>query len=276
VHVVACDVGQGDATLITYGFTQMLVDGGVDGSLVTTCLDEHLPWGDTTIEVVVATHADADHIGGLTSVLERFTVSTLLINGEKKETDVFSQFSSLVQSKESQGMQVVIPGMGDSWRIGDRLLVSSLFSQVETCANIPLSTLRSETTLQDSLCNSEGSSKSSNDLSIVLNVNFDSISVLLMGDLETEGEESLLIQGLLGKTTIIKAGHHGAKTSSSPHFVSATLPEIAMISSGKNNRFGHPSPEVVSRYDAVNSTVLRTDQAGTIELLSDGDRVWKK
>lgn len=274
LHIITCDVGQGDAILLSHGFSQLLIDGGVDGELVLNCLDNHLPWGDRTLELVVATHADADHIGGLVAVLERFTIDTLLINGEHKETDVFKQFSSLVQTKAEQGMEVISPGLGDTWQLGQSLIVTSLFSRVGECSQIPFNYQVSETTLQDTVCPESTKVESSNDRSIVLNARYYSVSILLMGDLELAGEQSLLRKGLLEKTTIVKAGHHGAKTSSGAGFIAATRPEIVLISSGKNNRFGHPSPEVMSRFDAVDSTILRTDQQGTIELLSDGDHAW--
>lgn len=276
LHLIVCDVGQGDAILILNGSNQVLIDGGEKGEATLACLAEHLPWGDRTLEMVVATHPDADHIGGLGSVLERYQVNHLLVNGERKDSDVFRRFQSLYQSKEARPEVIYVPERGDRWWLGGGVWLENLTTRGEGCPREPLLATNPETTLQAVECAESGDEQSSNDRSLVLKLEFKEVSALLMGDLEEQGELALLAEGVLTPVTIVKLGHHGAKTSSSPRFVDATRPEIGLVSVGKNNRYGHPAPEVMTRYDAVGSQILRTDQLGTVELLSDGNRVWQK
>ncbi len=160
--------------------------------------------------------------------------------------------------------------------VGSNLVVTYLFPRVARFSNATQKSDKCETHLQDITGTNIMTDISSNDGSIVLFARYKQVTLLLMGDLETTGELTLSCLGLLEPMTIVKVGHHGSKSSSSMEFVSQTQPEYAVISVGKNNRFGHPSPEVVSRYDLFRSVLLRTDLMGSIELLSDGGRVWRE
>lgn len=274
LQMVFCDVGQGDATLLQYGSFQLVVDGGVDNA-AQACLGRHMPFFDRTIELVVATHPDADHIGGLPSILDAFFVSEVLWNGETKQTADFLAFHRSLQSKQVLGTNVRVPQHLDRYRVGDELLVTVWFPRVATPTVSAQIDPKCETLLQDILSGSNSLLESSNNGSIVLFITFDHTSIALMGDLEAEGEKTLDCLGLLKQTTIIKVGHHGSKSSSTAEFVNTTRPEISVFSVGENNHFGHPSPEVMNRYEAVGSSLLRTDQGGDIELLSNGGLVWQ-
>lgn len=274
LQLIFCDVGQGDATLVQWRDFEILVDGGPNDA-VLSCLGQHLSYFDRTIEFVIATHQDSDHIGGLASVLANYKVDTLIWNGEDKETADFLGFYEAIQREQLNGTQVIEAQHGESYQVTDlfrfRLWVPRVVERVQTVSIEQ----KCEKQLQDTLRSLVTKQPSANDGSIVTFIEFGTTTVLLMGDLETRGELTLVCSGLLRPTTIVKAGHHGSKSSSTRDFIAATQPEYVVFSSGKNNRFGHPSPEVMSRYELVKSVQLRTDQLGTIVLLSDGSRVWR-
>lgn len=276
LQIIFCDVGQGDATLVQLGTFQLLVDGGPPNDKVIECLGRYVPFVDRTIELVVATHQDSDHIGGLNSVFANYHVRELVWNGEEKQTADFLTFSQAVQREQDSGMRVSIVAHASEINIGSNLVATYLFPRVARFSNATQVSRKCETHLQDITGTNSMTDISSNDGSIVLFVRYKQVTILLMGDQETTGELTLSCLGLLEPMTIVKVGHHGSKSSSSMEFVSRTQPEYAVISVGKNNRFGHPSPEVVSRYDLFRSVLLRTDLMGSIELLSDGDRVWRE
>lgn len=269
-------MGQGDATLLQMGTFQLLVDSGPPNDKVLECLGRYVPFVDRTIELVVATHQDSDHIGGLNSVLTNYYVDKLVWNGEEKQTADFLTFNQVIQREQDSGMSVSTVTHAREIHVGSNLAVTFLFPRVARFSNMTQISHKCETHLQDITDKAIMTGNSSNNGSIVLFVRYQQVTILLMGDLETTGELTLSCLGLLEPMTIVKVGHHGSKSSSSSEFVSQTQPEYAVISVGKNNRFGHPSPEVVSRYDLFRSLIFRTDLMGSIELLSDGSRVWRE
>ncbi len=276
LQIIFCDVGQGDATLLQLGSFQLLVDGGPPNEEVLECLGRYVPFIDRKIELVVATHQDSDHIGGLNSVFTNYRVNELVWNGEEKQTADFSTFGQAIQREQDGGMRVSTVTHAGVISVGSNLVVTYLFPRVAKIDNSSRLGHECETHLQDISRKNTLTDSGSNDGSIVLFIEYKQVTIMLMGDLESRGELTLKCLGLLKPMTIVKVGHHGSKTSSSMQFMSQTQPEYAVFSLGKNNRFGHPSPEVLSRYDLFRSLVLRTDLLGSIELLSDGDRVWRE
>lgn len=276
LHLVFCDVGQGDAILLQIKNWQMLVDGGPPGRAALDCLHQHLPWWDKTLEYLVATHPDADHVGGLEEVLRSYRVQTTLINGENKQTAVFEGFYSMLQAEQKQGMRLISVATGDRLQPIDKLNFNVLTPQERLRVIYPLNQALSETMLQDKNQSQTSQEVDANARSIALKVDYMKVGVLLMGDLPKEGEQALCESGLLEVVDILKVGHHGSKTSTDPCFVMWTLPEISIISVGKNNRFGHPSPEVETRLLSYGSQIMRTDELGTIELVTNGQQVWVK
>lgn len=274
LHIVFCDVGQGDAILVSYGFWQMLVDGGPD-QLVLECLDDHLPLWDKDIELMVLTHPDSDHMVGLTSVLGRYRVKQLITRGIGKTSAEFKLFRQAVLDEISAddlfvniidkeikiGISDQIrarfwtwPSNGDSPQIWDEHLAEEKLSAILTKQTDEINNL--------------------NDLSIVTFLQFNRVNILLTGDLEEAGEAALLNEGLIVDADIIKAGHHGSKSSSSSRFLSLLGPENIIISCGQNNNFGHPHVETLRRFEQNHAQVWRTDQLGTVEIISDGSRYW--
>lgn len=290
VHLVFCDVGQGDATLITVGFTQMLIDGG-RGDKVLSCLEDHLPFWDRTIELVVATHADADHIGGLDAVMEQYDVLRIMSTQFVKDTQAFSEFKEAVELEILSGAVLEKPILGHRMRFTQEHYLYNpikryqtpvvnflvLSPQVEQLQLAMENSVKTETSISDSTGTFElklAKNFNYNDLSVVLFLQLGQVKVLLMGDLEHEGELALINANLLQDIDILKIGHHGAKTSTGVDFLELVRPETSVVSVGVNNSYQHPSLELMNTLMQFDSEVLRTDKLGSIEIISDGEKYW--
>jgi competence protein ComEC len=242
------DVGQGDSALITMpdGAT-LLVDGGGNPNdagrkIGETVVSEYLWWkGLSKIDYVLATHADADHIDGLNDVLKNFSVEAALIARRPPNDPEFQKFS---QTLTETGTNSETIQAGDVIRFGE----------------VEVSVLWPPT----------GGESSTNNDSIALRIQFGERSILLTGDIEQVAERSLLASQQQLRADVVKVPHHGSKTSSTEGFVLATKPQLAIISVGRNSRFGHPHKEVVERWQANGATVMTTGESGTITLITDG------
>ncbi len=233
------DVGQGDAILIrTPDRHNILVDGGPDGQVLTE-LGKVLPLWERRIDLVVATHLDADHITGLVSVLKRYQVTEVLTPLPSKSTKISEAWQQVILV----GTTVNYVDAADDYMWGD----------VSWDTLLPLSS-------NDTLNND------TNNASIVSKLTYRGIDMLLTGDMEAP-EESLLMQ-LYPATSIdiLKVAHHGSRFSSNDAFLDILDPEAAIISVGQNS-YGHPTPEVLERLEVTGADIYRTDQDGTIEVI---------
>ena len=230
-RVIFLDVDQGDAVFIETprGF-QILVDGG-RGNKVLRELGKVMPFYDRSIDVVVATHYDADHIGGLLGVIDRYDIGTFITNGEDKQTNVAREFDKKIKE---EGSHIILNGPLEM-KIEDDISVKFIW---------PL----------------EDKSGDSNGLSIVMLLENGDTSVLLTGDAPSGVEASLLeiFPVLLSDIDVLKVGHHGSKTSSGRKFLEALMPRQAVISAGINNSYGHPHKEVLSNLEDVGAEILYT------------------
>jgi len=245
--LVFCSVGQGDATLIIWQDQQILVDGGPNNR-VLDCLGRHLPFWDRQLELVIATHNEADHITGLVEVARRYQIDLFLIENEANDT---AEYRALQEVIKQQGIKTKVMVRGDAVKLGP----------------IKLSWLNPETSGQVL-----GAKTSLNQFSQVIQGSFNEFDWLLTGDIDTKIERKLLTSGTLPEVEILKVAHHGSKYSSSQSFLEAVSPELAVIEVGKNS-FGHPTPETLGRLDQVKAQVKRTDEAGDVVVVSDG-RDW--
>lgn len=233
------DVGQGDSILIQYlGSQQILVDGGPDGRKLLRELSKTMPAMDRSIELVVLTHPDKDHLAGLIDVMEKFNVELVLHNGQVADTDIFGEFQSAV---EKSGVESRIFGEGSTIFVGDDIELRS-FNPDEV---VP-----------------DGADR--NKQSIVLRLDYGVNSFLLTGDAENSAEVDMLNDQEDVDVEWLKIGHHGSKSSTSESFLQAVTPKYAIVSAGRNNRYGHPHQEVLERLESVGAEVLRTDEIGTI------------
>lgn len=239
------DVGQGDAIYIQApNGNDVLIDGGRTAQ-VLRMLAAETSFFDRDIDVVVATHPDEDHIGGLVDVFDRYAVSYYLHSGITTESEAFSALTERIGEATE-----VIARTGMRVMLSDEVVLSVLYP--------------------DSI-----RSVSENDLSVILKLSYGDFDVLLTGDAGMQIEQLLVASyGSTLQSEILKVGHHGSKTSTLPSFVETVGPSAAIISAGKNNRYGHPHQRVLDVLEKI--PVLETSVAGTISFESDGETFWLK
>ncbi len=262
VHIVFCDVGQGDAILIYQGFFQILIDSSRDDR-VLACLSQNIPIWDQTIEVLVITHFDADHFGGVTTLLKHYRFTQIFA---PKHTSDGSRGAGQAASQNATelpfGFEPKEPFFGQT--------VS--FASGATLTFLPIVPLiQANKQIFPELVSSN---LSDNDTSLVTLFQYGTLHFLSVGDLEKTGESVLTSLIEFGPIDIFKVGHHGAKTSSTIQFLQAINPRMAIISSGRDNSYGHPAQQTLDRLGQMGATVLRTDWIGTIEFVSDGAIWW--
>lgn len=277
-HIVFCDVGQGDAILISHKDTQLLIDTGPN-DLVVQCLESQLAVWDSTIEFLILTHMDADHIGGAKNVLEHYFVNYIFMNPSLKKSTDFEVLQSVVSRKQKSGTRVVSTFVGQQVIVSNMVTFEVVSPQVDFPQVAAENTSSSETTLSDSKAKKEYdflSKNSENDLSIGVKVTIGNISIFLSGDLEEKSEVAILRNSLLNRLDILKVGHHGSKSSSSDRFIEVLQPEVSVISSGKNNQYNHPNPQVIDILQKNRSNIFQTNASGTIVFESDGQSFWQK
>jgi len=261
LQLIACDVGQGDALLLTQGFNQLLIDGGPDGR-VLDCLADNLPFWDKEIELVVNTHPDKDHLAGLVDVIERYSVKYLVSNSLKVETNLFAQFQQLVLEKD---IPLYSPQKGDKLKIG-QLELTVLWPQ-EKIGDSRIWDKKFVVQEKDifSLKGVEEGEvlgkkrQDTNDYSIVFHLQFGQFDALLTGDITSQVEKEIIKNNKFKGIEVLKVAHHGSKYSTSEEFLQAVKPEIAIISVGKNP-WGHPTAEVLERLKEIGAQVWRTDK----------------
>lgn len=236
VHFI--DVGQGDAILIDNKDFEVLIDGGnnKDGKAIVTYIKEFI---DGNLDLVIATHPDADHIGGLDDVIKAYDVSKIIDSGATKDTKTYQDYWQAAQNEPKCKV------LYDDDMVID-LSYGATIKIIETGDNY----------------------KDVNDNSVVAQLNYREISVLFTGDMEQEAEAASLSK--FGKVNVLKAGHHGSKTSSSQKFLDVLKPEYVIISAGKENSYGHPHKAVLERYFNNSATVYGTFRSGTIVMKTNG------
>lgn len=248
LHVAFLDVGQGDAIFIqTPGGRQIVVDGGRFPSVLFQHLGRQIPFWDKEIDLVIATHPEADHINGLPGIFERYQVGRLITNGETKST---AAMDALVTAAEGRETPIMAVSAGEVIVIEDGVWLEVL--------NPP------------GLLNPQNSNQNS----VAFRLVYGDFSVLLTGDTEMLAEQAMLQSGRPLQAVVLKAAHHGSNTSSTTAFLTAVRPQVVVISAGQDNRFGHPAPEMLQRAAEVGAVILRTDQIGTIEVVTDGQVMW--
>jgi beta-lactamase superfamily II metal-dependent hydrolase len=236
VHFI--DVGQGDSILLDFGDIEVLIDGGDKSPGVISYIDDYV---DGALEVMVATHPHADHIGGLIAVLGAFEVDEIWLSGDTSTSATYSQFMSAVNS---EGAKVFVARRGDTIQAG------TLIFNVLHPVNL---------------------SGKTNNNSIVLSLNYGQVDFLFTGDAEQEAEASMLMDGIVPDVEILKVGHHGSRTASSIQFLQVAKPECAIYMAGQGNSYGHPHQETIISLCEVGAEIYGTDIHGTIIVMTDGE-----
>lgn len=278
LRITFCDVGQGDATLLSVGSTQLLIDTGPN-ERVMECLNKNIPFWDKTIEFFVLTHMDSDHIGGASQVLDHFSVRYIFVNPSDKKTSDFTHLEQVISRKINSKTKLIHTFLGQNIQLTEQIEGTVInpniqFPQVEMSKNQLSETILSD--FQSKYIEEKIAKISENNRSIALFIIFNKVSILLPGGLEEKGELAVIQTGLLNRVAILKVGHHGSKTSSKPGFIDILQPEIAVISSGKNNAYNHPNPQVVELFTEIGAQIYQTKSSGEITFISDGVQVWEE
>lgn len=242
LELIAFDIGQGDSLMLTVpnSSIQILIDGGPDDKVVEK-LQKYLPAGDNFVDVIILTHGHDDHVGGLPSVIENFEVGLVIDTGAICDN---TNYQKMVEQIELLSLPKLYAVRGEKIRIGSDFILEIIhpfFSQNVEYKNL-------------------------NDASITATVSYQEKKIVLTGDLEIEGEREILkyLQGRGEleklKAGVLKIGHHGSKTATSIEFLKAINPQQAVISSGKENSFGHPHQETITKLKKEDVKIFRTDK----------------
>lgn len=238
IHFI--DVGQADSILISLNDSSMLIDAGnnADGDLVVDYIKDQ---GIKKLDYIIGTHPHEDHIGGLDNVIYNFKIDKVLMPKASTSTKTFEDVLDAISSKN---LSVTTPKIGDTYSLND--------------AKFTILSCKNEDT------------KDLNSASIVIRLEYEEQNYIFCGDAESDMENEMIKSGLDLNSNVIKLGHHGSATSSSEKFIKAVNPEVAIITVGENNDYGHPHREVIELLDEFNIKTYRTDLNGTIVLVSDG------
>jgi competence protein ComEC len=257
LHVSFLNVGEGDAILIQKGNQQILIDGGPSPQAISLELGDKMPFWDRTIELVILTHPHADHLAGLVEVLQRYQVKQVLYPHLDYTSPLYQEWPRLVEEK---GIKRTQAKAGQEIDLGEGVVIRVLNPK----------------TPQITGTESDIDSDIENNGSIVLRLSLDRVSFLLTADIMRQAEFELINHRADLASTVLKVAHHGSKTSTTPEFLAAVNPRVAVISVGEDNPFGHPRDEVVERLEEKTGqeNIFRTDKQGTIEFITDGERLW--
>ena len=247
LHVWFLDVGQGDAILIrTPDGKTILLDGGPSPSVLMSELGRRLPFWDRRVDLVILSHPDDDHISGLLPVLERYDVGQVMEPGWKVEAPPYRAWEGLIQGRS---IRRTFPRAGARLDLGRGAWM---------------------TVLHPGYTWIKGSHADTNNNGLVIRLQMGKASFLFPADIEAEAERRLVSNRANLDCVVLKVPHHGADTSLSEGFLRAANPQVAVISVGRDNRFGHPAATTIARLHDAGVLILRTDELGSIELTTDG------
>lgn len=246
------DVGQGDSIFIeTPGGNQILIDGGPD-SVVLGKLAEKMPFWDRSLDAVILTHPDKDHVMGIISVLEKYGADYIIWTGIVKNGGLYQKWLQVLEEQKKRGAKIVIAEAGQKIRAGD--IVIGILHPFENLAG-------------------KDFGSKDNDSGVVSHLDFGETDFLFAADISSSLEKKIIESKENLATAVLKIAHHGSKYSTSEEFLRAANPKTAVISAGKNNSYGHPTEEVLQKLKKFGIKIFRTDENGDIEMLSDGESI---
>ena len=249
LHIHFFDVGQGDAILIECpNGQQILVDGGPDPSVLLSHLGRRMPLWDRSLDLVILTHPEADHVGGLIDVLKRYDVGLVLDSGQECTSATCESWKALIEEK---GIPFRRAQTGMRLDVGRDVRLDVLHPPAQLMTN---------------------TSSDINNNSVVLRLGYGQFSALLTGDVMEEAESVLLASGQPLDSLLLKVPHHGGDTSLTAPFLVAVSPKLATISVGADNRFRHPDEVTLEKL--ADTPMYRTDLDGSTEVVTDGERYW--
>ncbi len=255
MHMTFCNVGQGDAIYMrTPSGKDILVDGG-PGDAVLSCLSTHMPFWDRHIDLVVLTHPHLDHLEGLISVMERYKVGAFATEKVGHNTAAYQTLLSTIEQRQIKKQMVYA---GDRYEFADGVALRVVG---------PSSAFLEKTAPEGVIDESEGFGN------VVTLVAYGNTHMLLPGDSQVEGIEDALKVGGWADIDVLQLPHHGSQSGIDVAVLKDLKPELAVISVGAKNKYGHPHPTILELLRKESIPFLRTDVAGDIELVSDGKRI---
>jgi competence protein ComEC len=252
LHIIACNVGQGDAILIQKNTTQVLIDGGPNSS-VMDCLGKYMPFWDRQIELVILTHPEADHYSGLIEVFKKYKVNYFGQNNTDSSSLGYRVLEKVVGGSGTQDLKL---SKGISLGVG----------------MIYLDILNPVGDNKDSITNKQ--THGTNDNGVVVLLRYAQFKALFTADVENEVSDELSENPKIQNLDYIKVNHHGSKNGLSEKLLQAGMPKTAIISVGKKNSYGHPHAEVIKILSERDIKIHRTDLDGDVEIISNGVNFW--
>ncbi|HLD24501.1 MAG TPA: hypothetical protein VJB96_01155 [Patescibacteria group bacterium] len=269
LHIIFCDVGQGDAAYVRFpDGRDMLVDGGPNNK-VLGCLGKHMPFWDRSLDLVVLSHPQKDHMQGLLAVFERYKIGYFVRSDVANTTDGYQKLMELVKTRRIKEKFVTT---GEQISVGETAL-TILWPSEDQIAYFKRPPLAAQgEALSNSVLGTSASMSDLNDASVVVWLRYGSFDAMFPGDADTRVESGYRGTELADPIVeVLKVPHHGSKTGMTLDYLNWLKPQLAVISVGSNNTYGHPTPEILSMLATIGSQVLRTDQMGDIEIVSDGN-----
>jgi competence protein ComEC len=249
LKIAFLDIGQGDAIFIqSPDGNQIIFDGGV-GDNISSVLPKQMSFFDRSLDMLVVTNPDKDHFEGFIKLLDDYTVPLIILPPVIADNNPV--FLELLKKAENKGLQKIIAIKGQRIDIGGGAYIDILFPDRDL------------------------KYVSENEGSIIAKLVYKNTSVLLTGDTTSNIEKYLLNYGFDVDSDILKIAHHGSKTSSAEEFIKAVSPDVAVISAGQNNSYGHPHKEVLDIFEKSKVPVLGTYNEGSIMFESDGESFWR-
>ncbi|WP_446898540.1 ComEC/Rec2 family competence protein [Clostridium sp. LBM24168] len=241
------DVGQGDSELIQVNGKNLLIDAGPNSSR-----DKFMSYLDKQnikkFDYVIATHPDEDHIGGMSDLIKKYDIDTFIAPKKVANTRTFEH---MIQALKDKNMKIDLPAPGSKLEMGDNVSA-------------------------EILAPNSSSYLDTNNYSVVLKITYGNTRFLFTGDAEKESEQEMIDKNYDLSADVLKVGHHGSSSSTSQKFLDRVNPTTAVISCGKNNKYGHPTKKIVNRLKKKKIQIYRTDVDGDIVLKSDGNKISKE
>lgn len=269
LQIVACDVGQGDAILVNHGQDQILFDGGLPNGKVIDCLGKYMPVFDRKIELIVLSHPQLDHFGGLVEVVQRYNVDLLVANSLDSGS---SEYQALKNEVGSRGIRVLTPSTTTDLRMGllylDIVWPTSEFLAENQQEMLALNQ-EAPKVLSDKVLGTTTSNRDPNDFSIVAILRFGDYDALFTGDIgpSISDQVAQIISDMqMDKIEYIKVPHHGSKNGMSEKLLQAVMPDVAVISAGRENRYGHPHEEILNMLNKYGIKIRNTQVEGDVIL----------
>lgn len=288
LHIFFCDVGQGDGIYIRFpNNANMLIDGGPANKKILGCLSKAMPFYDRHIDVVLMTHPQADHMAGLVDVLQRYSLSYFMTPPVGNDTQGYTMLVNALQNQHALVKNVYA---GTELDFGEahftvlwpeRGWIASKMQHAECSMQNGICIVKDNGQLLASETSNVlgvATSEDLNHFSTIAKLSYGTFDTIFTGDGDAATQKLMADAGITIPTIqdnpieVLKVPHHGSRTGLLESFLETVRPQLAVISVGRENRYGHPAEEILKRLTAYGAKILRTDEHGTVEVVSDGQQ----